>query len=237
MKGKFYGIGVGPGDPELMTLKAVRIIKEVDILCVPVAKTEKESFAFTIVQEFVPEGKEILEVLMPMTKDKEKLEAHWREGARLIQEKINQGKSVAFITLGDSMIYSTYSYLLRNLKELDSEIEITTIPGISSFSASAARTNIPLAEGEEPLVILPVQKEDDKLQDVLTNYPNAVLMKVAAKFPRIVKTLEETGKKDKAIYISRCSGPEEFIETDLDKIKDQKLDYFSLMLVKKEGLS
>lgn len=233
MKGKFYGIGVGPGDPELLTLKAVRVLNEVDIICVPRARSEKGSFALSIVNSVIPEGKEILEVVMPMTKDHVKLEASWLEGARQILKRLHAGKSVAFITLGDAMLYSTYSYLLRNLSKLDPEVEITTIPGITSFAASAARTNTPLAEGNEPLVVMPVQEKGDNLEKILQSFPNAVLMKVAAKFPRILKILQENGRK--ATYVSRCSCPEEFIENDLSKLAGQELDYFSLLLVKKEA--
>lgn len=235
MTGKFYGIGVGPGDPELITLKGARLIKEVDVICVPKAKTEKGSFALAIVEKLVPEGKQILEVVMPMTKDPVKLQEYWLEGAKEIFNLLQKGLDVAFLTLGDTMLYSTYSYLLKNLQKLDSELEIITVPGITSFAAAAARTNTPLAEGDEPLVILPVQEEGDNLKEILDSFPNAVLMKVAAKFPRIKKVLEETGRKDKAVYISRCGCPDELIETNLDNLTGEKLNYFSLILVKKEG--
>ena len=154
MSGIAYGVGVGPGDPELMTAKAIRLIRENDVIAVP-GQDAKASVAYGIAAAMVPElaQKELVPVPMPMTRDKERLRKAHVEGARLIESYLNQGKNVVYLTLGDPSIYGSFSYLQRLL--LSDGYPVETVPGVPSFSAAAARLNLPLVEGDEPLHVAP----------------------------------------------------------------------------------
>jgi precorrin-2/cobalt-factor-2 C20-methyltransferase len=235
MKGKFYGIGVGPGDPELLTLKAYRILNEVDVICIPKSKMERDSVALNIVRPLLKEEKEIVELHMPMTKDAAVLEQEWQAGAAIIASYLQKGKNVAFITIGDAMLYSTYTYLMARVKAIDPDVEVASVPGITSFAASAAALNVPLAEGEERLAIIPSIEDPQKLPEVLSQFHNAVLMKVAPHYDEILDVLDRLGIKDKAVFVSRCSTPMQQLEYDLEKLRGTKPDYLSLILVKQQG--
>lgn len=235
MKGKFYGIGVGPGDPELLTLKAYRVLNDVEVLCIPKSKMDRECVAFNIVQPLLKGEKKIVELYMPMTRDPEILEQEWQKGAATILSFLHKGQDVAFITIGDAMLYSTYSYLMSKIKAMDAEIEIISVPGVTSFAASAAALNIPLAEGEERLAIIPSIEDPQKLPAVLEQYANIVLMKVAPHFNEILDVLEEKKIKDKAVLVSHCSTSIQQCEYDLEKLRGSKPDYLSLILVKQQG--
>lgn len=154
MKGRFFGIGVGPGDPELLTLKGHRVLREVQVICSPRSAADRESIALSIARRFAGEGCEVLELVFPMSKDGENLERCWLEAARSIIRRLEQGKDVAFVTLGDPGLYSTYAYLVEKLRLLRPGVEIETIPGVTAFLACAAARNTPLARGEEKLAVL-----------------------------------------------------------------------------------
>ena len=135
MKGKAYGVGVGPGDPELMTLKAVRLIRENEVIAVP-GKNARESVAYKIALGAVPEiaDKTLVPVYMPMVRDREKLAQEHQRGAKLLEEYLDQGKNVVYLTLGDSTVYCTFSYLQHILEDDGYEVEL--VSGITSFCAA-----------------------------------------------------------------------------------------------------
>lgn len=232
MMGKFYGLGVGPGDPELLTIKAHRILQEVDIICVPITKKEQESLALTIVRPYLQEQKQIMELLMPMTQEESILEASWNEAAEQILLILQEGKQVAFLTLGDPSLFSTYTYLMTRIMKFSPEVVVETIPGITSLAAAAARINLPLAESEEKLTIVPALRNAEELKEILTESSNVVLMKVSRQFPEIVRVLEEEGRLEEAVMITRCGQPQERIIKDLRQAAGEKVDYMSLIIVK-----
>ena len=154
MTGKLYGLGVGPGDPELLTVKALRLVKESDVIAVPGAVAE-ESVAYKIVKGVYGEldEKTLIPIPMPMTKDPAVLEENHRKAADTIEELLKQGKQVAFLTLGDPTVYSTYLYVHKRILERGYEVEI--VSGIPSFCAVAATLNMGLVEMAEPLHVIP----------------------------------------------------------------------------------
>lgn len=232
--GKLYGIGVGPGDPELLTLKAMRVLKEADVVAIPKSKEESDSIALSIVKGAVDlSKKETLELMFPMTKDKEVLTKAREEAALAICDRIKAGKSVACITLGDPMFYSTFSYLIPLVRERLSEVEIEIVPGISSVMASAAVTVTPLTEADERLAVIPATYESDKIRHILDTFDTVVLMKVNRVFEKILGLLEELDLKEKAIFIERCGGENQRVVNNLDSLKGEKLDYLSMVIVKK----
>ncbi|MEF2733777.1 MAG: precorrin-2 C(20)-methyltransferase, partial [Blautia sp.] len=154
MNGKLFGLGVGPGDPELLTIKALRIIQESDVIAVPGNQVE-DSVAYQIVKGVYKEldSKVLLPVAMPMTKDKAVLEANHEKAADDVEVCLKEGKQVAFLTLGDPTVYSTYMYVHKRIQSRGYEVEI--VSGIPSFCAVAARLNISLVEMAEPLHVIP----------------------------------------------------------------------------------
>ncbi|WP_088224947.1 precorrin-2 C(20)-methyltransferase [Desulfosporosinus sp. FKB] len=230
--GKFYGVGVGPGDPRLLTLQAVDVLQTVDLVAIPKSKMERESVAWDIAKVHCPANVCLLELEMPMTSDQQVLAKAWRDGAEMLLQELKQGKSIAFITLGDSSLYSTYSYLLNLLQEqLPSEL-ITTVPGITAMAAAAAKINLPLATGDEPLVVLPSTEDVDQYLD----FPNLVLMKVSRRLPEILNLLRERDRK--AVLLTRLGQTGEQIcwEPKPEDFQANKIDYLSLLLVKKDLL-
>jgi len=234
VKGMFYGVGVGPGDPELITLKGRRILQEADVICSPKSGADKEGIALSIVKEIIGEEQEVLELHFPMTRDRGELELCREKAAGRIIDLLKAGKKVAFITLGDPTLYSTYTYILQKIRRAGLE-EGETIPGINSFSACAAAAGMALAEGDEKLAVLPMVKDLNVLRMVLQNFENVVLMKVAGEFEEVVGVLEELDLKDRTVFASRCGLPGGFIEHDLDKVRQKKKDYLSLLIIKGEN--
>ncbi|SMB97323.1 precorrin-2 C20-methyltransferase /cobalt-factor II C20-methyltransferase [Thermanaeromonas toyohensis ToBE] len=234
MVGKLYGIGVGPGDPELLTLKARRIIEEVPVLAVPVSQRGEESLALKVVKPFIRPQQEILSLFMPMSRDRSYLERSWEAAAHELLNKLYEGKDVAFLTLGDASLYSTYSYLMEKAREMNPDLVVETVPGITSFCAAAARLNLPLAKGDEPLAIIPVVEEDvATLREWLAQFPNLVLMKVARRYEEIVGLLAEAGVLKSSVLATRCCLEGERFSWDLEAGLGQRHDYLSLILVHK----
>ncbi|QJW46857.1 precorrin-2 C(20)-methyltransferase [bacterium BFN5] len=233
--GKFYGIGVGPGSPDLLTLRAVEILKTADIICVPRSSTTNDSVALKVAGQYISPSAEILEVSTPMVRDQDFLNTEWQTGAEKIVAHLHAGKTVAFITIGDSMLFSTYTYLLKKVQNALPDVWVESIPGITSFSATAALLNRALAEGNEKLAIIPAIDDPEDLRVILAQFPNVVLMKVAGKYEQIVDVLDELDLKHKAVYMSKLGYPDQFFTHDLDSLRGVKREYLSLILVKQEG--
>jgi precorrin-2/cobalt-factor-2 C20-methyltransferase len=228
MAGKFYGLGVGPGDPKLLTIKAVGILRSVSVVAVPRSRADKNSIALEIARPYLPEGVEVLELTLPMTTDPVLLETSWQGAAETILVRLIDGQDVAFLTLGDPSLYSTYQFVLQKLMGMSPELNIETVPGITSFAASAALVNQPLAIGDEPLLILPAI--DDNLGFYLEEFPNVVLMKVSRDFDQIVQTIDVHDKH--GVFVSRCGSEQQAVVRDLNTLVGKSVDYLSLILVK-----
>lgn len=227
MVDKVYGIGVGPGDEELLTLKAIKIIKEVDTIFVPISKEGKSSFAYNIIKN-IADGKNIVELLFPMSKDIEYLRKYWHNAYESIK---NADGNVAIITIGDPTLYSTFSYVWNLLKEDNIPVEV--INGIASPFACASRLNIPLIEGEENLVVLPQGKD---LEKYLGLFDTIVIMKTK-KLGEKLKSILDKEQKDKYLIgvVSKCFCKDEKIQMGkIDEINfDEVNEYLSLAIIKK----
>ncbi len=227
MTGKFYGLGVGPGDPKLLTIRAVEILRSVPVVAVPKSSTDKNSIALEIANPYLPGPVEILELNLPMTTDPAVLERCWQAAAERVLDHLRIGSDVAFLTLGDPSLYSTYQFVLQKLRAICPELEVETVPGITSFAASAAVLNQPLASGEEPLLILPAV--DNRLGAYIEEFPNLVLMKVSRGLESIVQTLNYYQKQ--GVLVSRCGSQQQSVVRDLNSLVGKGVDYLSLVLV------
>ena len=232
MKGVFYGVGVGPGDPDLITLKGYRALQEADVICSPKPAADKEGVALAVARQLLPQPKPVLELPFPMTRDKAKLETCWNDAARRITALLEQGQKVAFVTLGDPGLYSTYTYLCRKVRQAGA-YQIVTIPGVASFAACAAEARLPLAEGDEKLAIIPTVKDLQAVRAALQNFENVVLMKISRRYGELVNILKELGLHDRAVYASRCGLAGGFVKHNLTEPESEPGDYLSLLIVKK----
>lgn len=234
MTGKLYGIGVGPGDPELITLKAKRILEQVDYIAIPKTGADKRSLALTIAEGIIEKEKKILELHFPMSYDEKTLADSWKVAIIQLKEKLDEGSNVAFITLGDPTVYSTYIYTHKTLKQEGYYTEI--IPGITSFCASAARVGISLGENKESIAVIPSAYECENLDEVLDTFDTVVLMKVSKNLPQLKEKLKAKGMLDKAVLVSKYGLKDEVIEFDIDSLDGDKLSYFTTMILKKGGV-
>lgn len=230
--GNFYGIGVGPGDKELLTLKAVRIIKSADCVFVPKADTKESSLALEIVKDIVA-GKRIIEQVYPMVRDKQKLREAWSKAANEVRREIDTGKDVAYLTIGDPLTFSTYCYLLQQLSGMVPSKNIHTIPGITSYNAAACLANFPLIEQDEKLAVIPISKEIDELRAILKTFDTVVLMKVAKKLDDVIALLEDMDLIDNSLFASYVGFNNQYITHDLNSIKGSDKGYLSVIIVKK----
>ena len=197
--GNFYGIGLGPGDPELLTLKALHTIQKADCIFVPKSDSKEDSLALEIVKDYV-KGKRVIEQVYPMTKDKETLNTAWLKAAEEIHTEVKNGYNVVYLTLGDPMTFSTYIYLLRHLNTMLPEKAIHTIPGITSYNAAACAANYPLLTGDEKLAVIPIPKDVAELRSILESFDTIVMMKVAKKLDEVIQLLEDMKLSENALF-------------------------------------
>jgi precorrin-2/cobalt-factor-2 C20-methyltransferase len=249
MTGKLYVIGIGPGDPELMTLKAVRLLKETPVLFVPKGREEGASLALSIVRKALTlDGKEIVELHFPMMKTashpsplprgereellERELDAKWDAASKSILDVVDKGKDAAFITIGDPGIYSTFFSLYDRLLERRPSLTIEIVPGISSINASAARAGMYLGLGNERIAVLPANYLEG-LRETLEKFDTVVLMKVNKVFDTVKDTLVGMGLTAHAAYVCRAGMDDEQVFKDIKQVRPEDLNYFSLVIVRK----
>ena len=225
-KGTLYGVGVGPGDPELLTLKAVRILRQADVIAVP-DKGSGEKTALGIVQDYVA-GKEQLNCVTPMVRDQAVLDAAHDQIADNICALLEDGKNVAFITLGDPTVYATYMYVHRRV--LARGYEAVLVPGVPSFCAVAARLNTSLCEQSQRLLIVPASHKD--VEDCLDVDANLVFMKAGREIGALKEKLSDHGLLESASLVANCGMEGEQV---WERFADmpENTGYFSVVLVKK----
>ena len=231
MPGKLYGIGIGPGDPGLVTLKALRLLQSVDLIFVPRADSGEGSIALSILRKLLPH-KYYSELVFPMVRDRSQLHEHWRRAAEIVSEKVAQGMEVAFVTLGDPLLYSTYNYLLKALAQRTPSIEVETIPGITSFTAAAALVNLSLAEGDQRLAVLPASAEVETLKRALQEFDTVVLMKIGQRLAHVKQLLRELGLTQDAVLVCRAGLEEQFVARDISQADGESLGYLSVVIIR-----
>jgi precorrin-2/cobalt-factor-2 C20-methyltransferase len=229
-----YAVGVGPGDPELLTRKAERVLRQADVILAPVSNPSEASVALETVREFIDEARqEIIIHQFPMTSDRSRLLPAWQEAAALIAKRVLAGKDVAFVTIGDPLLYSTFIYLLRIFRESYPQIAIEIVPGISSINTSAAVACVPLAEADERIAIIPATSGMEKVIEALATYDTVVLLKVKPLFGEILEALRQMGRERCTLFVERVGTARQKVLTDFAEISCHVPDYLSLMIVRR----
>lgn len=224
-KGIFYGVSVGPGDPELITLKAVKTLEKVTVIATPRTKGEN-TLALDIVSQVVDvSAKEILMLDFLMTRDKEKLTQRHNEIADTIKQKLDQGIDVAMLNLGDVSVFSTFSYIMEILQKSSYKIEV--IPGVTSFCAVASKLQTSLTTMNEPLHILPASNIEEAIKLPGTK----VVMKAGKSMDKVKSTLEENGLSNRVSGVQNCGLPNEVICNNIAEISNDS-SYFTTLILK-----
>ncbi|MDE1763942.1 MAG: precorrin-2 C(20)-methyltransferase [Thaumarchaeota archaeon] len=233
-------VGCGPGDPDLLTVKAVKAIQNADVIMCPTSREGKESIAYSIVSSLVNNSKkpDIENLVFPMVKDRETLENTWETNARMIADKVKDGKNVVYLTVGDPSLYSTWIYLQRELKSKYPEIKITVIPGIVSMFAFASKVGISIAEGDQTVAVIPACYDLSRVKETAKNCDTMIFLKDGRYFDQVITLLREAGFPDSSLFaIAQDVGTNEEIVKKLtlgEVTKDTLTSkYFSIMVVKR----
>ncbi|MBR1858501.1 MAG: precorrin-2 C(20)-methyltransferase [Selenomonadaceae bacterium] len=229
--GTFYGIGVGPGDPDLLTVKAINTMKQVDVIIAPKTEKKDDSVALSIARPYLKPDIKIIYQVFPMVKDFNDSPEVFISNKDEIISLLNEGLNVAFLTLGDPMFYSTYIYIFKLLQTEDVRIE--TIPGVPAFLAIASQIGKPVAFGNEILSIIPATADLNAIDSALDNSNTAVLMKVYKNFDEIVDNLERHDMARQAVLVSRCGLSDEKIISDITQHRHENLNYLSTIITRK----
>ena len=237
--GKLYGVGVGPGDPELITLKGLKVLKAVSYVFTASSAKNEYSLSSRTIEPHLDDKKQLINLSFSMQKDTAVREKYWEKNSLLVLEKLREGKDVAFVTVGDPMTYSTFGYLMRTILEKEPETDIEIIPGITSYQAAAAAAKVVLSENNQNLFVMSGVEGIELLKnapsDFLRSLNNIVVLKVYKKYGKIMKSLKELGLVDRAILVSNCTLKNETIKLgpELDGTGNQYPPYFSLLLIRK----
>ena len=231
--GTLYGIGVGPGDPEWMTVKAARILSTCRHVCVPRSDLAADSVALEIARVYLRPDAVVHEQSFPMTADPSVLQQHWQAAAREVHEILSRGEDCCFLTLGDALLYSTYIYLLRELQAIDPAVRVVTVPGVTAFSAAAALANRPVGEGKQLVTIVPASDDFSQFAEALDRGGTVVLMKVGRRLERVLDELEARNLLDQAVFVSHAGMPQQHVETDLRRLRglSEKAGYLSILII------
>ena len=237
---ELIGIGVGPGDPDLLTVKAVNAIKNADTIMCPASKEDRPSIALSVVDSMIDKTKnqEIVKLIFPMTKDKDVLETYWKKNARIMAEKVLSGKKVVYLTVGDPYLYSTWIYMHREISANHPDMKISVIPGIVSMFTFASKVGISIAEGAEKVAIIPSCYDLSSVKEIAKNSEVLVFLKDGRYFDQVIDLLKESGFPDNSIFaIGQDLGTENEIirKLTLGEVNDGTLTtkYFSILVVKR----
>ncbi|MFL6346785.1 MAG: precorrin-2 C(20)-methyltransferase [Nitrososphaeraceae archaeon] len=238
---KLSCVGCGPGDPELLTLKAIRLIKNAEVVFAPTSKEGKPSIALSIVQKYVNSSTKTINLIFPMLKDKEALKDYWKGNTEKIANEVRAGKKVIYVTVGDPSIYSTWIYIYKELRRNHKDIEIDIIPGITSIFAFAAEAKIALVEGDETLAIVPACYDMDRVRRTSNVCDTVIFLKDGRHFDDVIDMLSDAGfVEDSMVAIAQDVAVKGEIMKmsrlgDLRGRRGSTDKYFSIMVAKKKS--
>jgi len=230
--GKLIGASLGPGDPELITRRSWAVLQSNARWIYPVKKAEEASYALSIVERGgIPRPADAVELVFPMTRDPEILTKAWVRAAEQTVALLAEGRDLVFLVEGDASTFATFGHLARVARELAPEIEVETIPGVSSFAAAAATTGMPLAEEDETLAIIPAAYGTGVIDHMLDEFDTLILLKVKPLLDEVLDLLERRDLLATSCFIEKVGSPDERVVRDLASLKGEKVNYLSLLLV------
>jgi precorrin-2/cobalt-factor-2 C20-methyltransferase len=234
-----YGVGIGPGAPDLVTLRALDVLRRVPVLALPRASDHGASTAWRILRPVLGDvpGQERLLLTFPMSKDPARLAPAWDRAFAVIGERLSRGQDVGFATEGDPSLYSTFIYLAREAPRRWPGVAIEVVPGVSSVTAVPAVTGVPLADGQERIAIVPATYGLADLEALLARFDTVVLMKIGGEMPRIIAALDAAGLLSRAVYVSRATMAEQRIVRDLRALPAGREDCFAMVVVSRKDAS
>jgi precorrin-2/cobalt-factor-2 C20-methyltransferase len=235
--GVFYGVGVGPGDPELITRKAARILSEADWIFFPSGARSKTSLALQIVEPLELARDKLRDVSLGMSADRRQDQETYRRAVAEIVAELRQGKSVAWITEGDPLFYSTFVNLLEEMQRHHPEVKIEIVPGVTSVSAAAARASVPVSRLNEKVAIFPAVYGLDRLPELIADFDTVFLVKVSSVLDQLLEKIDRQGEPIRAVYVEKVGTPEERLVSDLRSLKGQELSYFSVVILRRERVA
>jgi precorrin-2/cobalt-factor-2 C20-methyltransferase len=229
---KVYGISLGPGDPELITLRGLKALQESDIIFYPgslLGDDRRESYVLPMLRHYQLDKPKLRGFFLKMSADRSAAEATYQETAQQVLEANRQGKKVSIVCEGDLSFYASFSYLLEKLQQAQVPLEL--VPGINSFSLGAARHQIPLCLQNEKVAVLPREASIEAVEEMLAEFNTLLLMKIRSGWARLSKALMH--KDWQCYYCERLGTAKEFITTDLSVLQDREIPYFSLLIIKR----
>lgn len=230
--GKLIGASLGPGDPELITRRAWSALQSGARWLYPVKKAEESSYALSIVERGgIATPGDAVELVFPMTRDAEILAKAWSRAAVQTVELLAEGRDLVFLVEGDASTFATFGHLARVVRELVPEVEVETIPGVSSFAAAAATTGVTLAEEDETFAIIPAAYGVEVINHLLDEFDTLALLKVKPLIDEIIELLEQRDLLATSVFIEKVGSPDERVIRDVASLKGTKVNYLSLMLV------
>jgi precorrin-2/cobalt-factor-2 C20-methyltransferase len=233
--GTLYGVGVGPGAPDLLTLRALRILESADVLALPRSSDYGASVAWSIVSSLLKDrtGQERLKLTFPMSKEPDIVRPRVHAAVEAIGERLHAGRSVAFLTEGDPSVFSTFGYVREEALRRWPTLQVEVVPGVTSITSVAMVGGVPLADGHERVAIIPATYGVGDLVELLERFDTVVLMKLGGELPVILEALERTGLTDQAFFVSKATMPEQRIERDVRKLREEQGGCFAMMIVKR----
>lgn len=235
MIGTLYGISLGPGDPELITLKGLRLLQSADVVFVPVAEVSAQAIAAQIAQPLLRDGQTIEPLMFAMRGSLMQRLTAWQVAAARIATVLEAGQNAAFLVEGDASTYSTFAHIAATLRQTHPLASVEVVPGVTSFAAAAARTRMTLVDADQRMTVLPATHDSAALEETLRAFDTIVLMKIAGRVPEILDALTSIGRLSDATFIERCGHPDERIVLDIQQLRDTTVDYFSLIIVRRDS--
>jgi len=230
--GTLYGISVGPGDPELLTVKGLRLLKQSPVVAFPAGVNGKPGFAQQIAAEWLRPEQIQLSLVFPFVHDSETLSQAWQTAANQVWQYLNQGQDVAFVCEGDVSFYSTFNYLAQMLQLIHPEVCVQAVPGVSSPMAAAAALGIPLTMRHQRFTVLPATYHMEELEKTLQWAEVVVLLKVSSVYRQVWALLQRLELLEQSYVVEWATLPQQVIHTHLQHQPDLELPYFSLMIIK-----